>query len=215
MLAPPRPPQHDNPELLIKEARERQLRRRLFAGAGVAIAAAIGLVVYAMAGGTSADQSSHSPAAGGPPGCRSTQLSASYGPSGAAGTILGGFMIGNAGGAPCAIPAGRPAVHILLRGRPVLTREVAWPPADEFGPSAGHIIRPGAKAYFEIGWRDRFCPNATAASRPGKVTMLLSFGNGLQIAAPETEPENIPSVPGCQTNGPPPQVAISGLLRYR
>ena len=42
MIAPPRPPSHDELEALIKEARARQLRRRLLGAAGVAIAAALG-----------------------------------------------------------------------------------------------------------------------------------------------------------------------------
>src|SRR5436305_1032897 len=48
MLAPPRPPSHDDAEALIKEARERQLRRRLLRAAGVVIAAALGLSAYAI-----------------------------------------------------------------------------------------------------------------------------------------------------------------------
>jgi hypothetical protein len=56
MIAPPRPPFHDELEALIKEARQRQLRRRLLGAAGVAIAAALGLSIYASlsggAGGT-------------------------------------------------------------------------------------------------------------------------------------------------------------------
>lgn len=48
MLAPPRPPPHDELEALIKEARARQLRRRLLGAAGVAIAAALGLAIYAL-----------------------------------------------------------------------------------------------------------------------------------------------------------------------
>ena len=51
MIAPPKPPAHDELELLIKEARERQLRRRLLGAAAVAIAAAIGLGAYALAAG--------------------------------------------------------------------------------------------------------------------------------------------------------------------
>ncbi|HEY2311876.1 MAG TPA: DUF4232 domain-containing protein [Gaiellaceae bacterium] len=53
MIAPPKPPPQEELEALIKEARERQLRRRLLGAAGVAIAAAIGLGIYAIAtGGT-------------------------------------------------------------------------------------------------------------------------------------------------------------------
>src|SRR5262249_27889924 len=49
MIAPPRPPSHDELEALIKEARARQLRRRLLGAAGVAIAAAVALGAYALA----------------------------------------------------------------------------------------------------------------------------------------------------------------------
>src|SRR5215470_155638 len=53
MIAPPRPPSHDELEALIKEARARQLRRRLLGAAGVAIAAGLGLCIYAfMASGS-------------------------------------------------------------------------------------------------------------------------------------------------------------------
>jgi hypothetical protein len=51
MIAPPRPPSHDELEALIKEARARQLRRRLLGVAGVAIAAALGLSIYAFVTG--------------------------------------------------------------------------------------------------------------------------------------------------------------------
>jgi hypothetical protein len=51
MIAPPKPPAHDELEALIKEARARQLRRRLIGAAGVAVAAALGLSVYALATG--------------------------------------------------------------------------------------------------------------------------------------------------------------------
>src|SRR5258708_4764922 len=51
MIAPPRPPSQDELELLIKEARARQLRRRLLGAASVAMVAAFGLGVYALAAG--------------------------------------------------------------------------------------------------------------------------------------------------------------------
>jgi hypothetical protein len=51
MVAPPKPPSHDELEALIKEARARQLRRRLLGAAGVAIAAALALSAYAVASG--------------------------------------------------------------------------------------------------------------------------------------------------------------------
>jgi hypothetical protein len=54
MIAPPKPPSRDELEALIKEARARHLRRRLLGAAGVAVAAAIGLSVYALTIGGSA-----------------------------------------------------------------------------------------------------------------------------------------------------------------
>lgn len=51
MIAPPKPPSHDRLEALIKEARARQLRRRLVGTAAVAVAAALGLGIYALLGG--------------------------------------------------------------------------------------------------------------------------------------------------------------------
>ena len=93
MIAPPKPPPHDDLEALIKEARERQLRRRLLGAAGVAIVAALGLGVYAIAiaGTQPATNIAHDeedPA--GVPLCRSGQLSASAGFQGATQTMLGG-----------------------------------------------------------------------------------------------------------------------------
>jgi uncharacterized protein DUF4232 len=48
MIAPPKPSSHDDLEALIKEARARQLRRRLLGAAGITVAAAVGLSVYAL-----------------------------------------------------------------------------------------------------------------------------------------------------------------------
>jgi hypothetical protein len=51
--APPRPPAQDDPDALIPEARERQLRRRRLAAATIAVATAIGLGIYALVSGGS------------------------------------------------------------------------------------------------------------------------------------------------------------------
>src|SRR2546423_6429846 len=98
MIAPPKPAPHDELEALIKEARERQLRRRLLGAAGVAIAAALGLSVYAFIGGASPSDLSQPPAEGGrasAPLCRSSQLSGSAFFQGATQTMLGGVSITN------------------------------------------------------------------------------------------------------------------------
>ena len=96
MIAPPRRPSHDELDLLIKEARERQLRRRLLGAAGVAIAAAIGLGAYAFVTGGNVDDVPQQPAQRGGVGvpfCRSSQLAMSIGGQGATQMVLGGALI--------------------------------------------------------------------------------------------------------------------------
>jgi hypothetical protein len=216
MLAPPKPPSVDELELLIREARERQLRRRLLGAAGVAIAAAIGLGIYAlMIAGRPGAGASGNPSAAGAPLCRASQLSGSFVPGGAAGNILGGLVLANIGGRACSLPARRPAVHITFRGKPVPTEEGSWGPNEQFGVPAGHTLRPRAKAMVEIGWRD-WCPNLTAAPDSRRATLFLRFRGGLRLAVPETPPDRFAAVPGCgEAVHPTPRIAVSGLLRYR
>ena len=85
----PKPAPQDGLEALIEEARARQLRRRLFGAASVAIVAAIGLAGYALTIGGSTDLpgGAAKPEAEAPPLCRSSQLSASSYWNGAAGTV--------------------------------------------------------------------------------------------------------------------------------
>ena len=94
MLAQPRPPSPDELEALIKEARARQLRRRLLGAAGVAIAAAFGLSAYAITIGGNPGDLVQSPASAGPvtaPICRASQLSAEAGWQGA--TLVSGTLL--------------------------------------------------------------------------------------------------------------------------
>src|SRR5436305_1962086 len=49
--SPPQPPAQDDPEALIREARDSQRRRRLLALATVAVAVALGLGIYGAATG--------------------------------------------------------------------------------------------------------------------------------------------------------------------
>lgn len=53
MIAPPKPPSQQELEALIREARERQLRRRLLGAAAIAVAAAVSLGIYALSDGGS------------------------------------------------------------------------------------------------------------------------------------------------------------------
>jgi hypothetical protein len=147
MIAPPRRPTHDEREALIKEARERQLRRRLLAAAGVAIAAAIGLGVYAFVTGGHTDRgnSDSRNVRGAVPLCRASQLSSTAGLNGAAfGTMMGTVILTNRSAVACAFPTGRPHVDIFWRGSVLPTREAGdrtrGRPIPVLGPHSGAAI---------------------------------------------------------------------------
>lgn len=214
VVAPPQRP-NDELEALIREARERQLRRRLLGAAGVAIAAATGLAVYALA--TSGGHRTTSSGAPAPeaPVCRASQLSASFGAGGAAGLALGGLVLGNTAGRSCSLPAGRPIVRVVFGGRPVPSRERSWGPSRQFGAPAGHTLAAGGKAFFEIGWRS-WCPNPDTAPAVRRATLLVRFREGLRLAVPDTAADRSVSLPGCgEALDPAPWIAVSRLLRYR
>src|SRR5690348_3198780 len=119
MIAPPKPPSHDEREALIKEARARQLRRRLLGASGVAIAAALGLSVYAVVTGGRVNGVTQAHAGrASAPFCRSSQLGMSIRGQGATEMVLGGALITNAG-QTCVLPTGRPVVRITWQGKPM------------------------------------------------------------------------------------------------
>ena len=147
MIAPPGPPSHDELEVLIEEARERQLRRRLLGAAGVAIAAAIGLGGYAfVTGGHTDNRNNGSPnnSLAAPP-CRASQLSSAAGLNGATGTIDGTVILTNTGTGACSFPTGRPHVSVLWNGHVLPTRESgegqpSGRPVPVLGPHRGVAI---------------------------------------------------------------------------
>ena len=197
MIAPPKPPAQDELELLIKEARERQLRRRLVGAAGVAIVAAVGLGVYALAVGDGDHASPTGRSAGaGAPLCRSSQLSSTAGLNGEAfGTMGGTVVLTNRSAVACSFPTGRPHVAILWRGRVLPTREAAQPTSGRtipvLGPHSGAAIDmdwsngcgrvergPLADPIFRLSWPSRLMvdvPNGVAV-RPrcnaGRISMI-------------------------------------------
>lgn len=214
-LVSPTRQQLDETEALIKEARERQLRRRLLGAASIAIAAAAGLSVYALATAGDARTTYVSPPPLRATVCRASQLSASFGSGGAAGLSLGGLVIGNTAGRSCSLPAGRPVVHVMFRGRLLPTRERSWGADQQFGPRAGRVLRPGARAFFEVGWRGS-CPNPAAAPESRRATLLVRFRGGLRLAVPDLAADRGVSLPGCgESVQPRPWIAVSDLLRYR
>jgi Domain of unknown function (DUF4232) len=206
MIAPPKPPSHDDLEALIKEARARQLRRRLLGAAGVAVAAGLGLGVYAFVTGGSPANLAQPPAKGGratAPTCRAAQLSASIGFQGATQTDVGGADIKNVGDRACSLPAGWPRVRLTSGGKALVVHQQrplrsAGPP----GPPA-RVLAPGQTAVVEMQWLN-WCGSPHAAISHGgepltvlKVNFLLRFGAGLVVAAESagTPPCLAPSSP--------------------
>jgi len=202
MIAPPKPPSHDDLEALIKEARARQLRRRLLGAGGVAIPAAIGLVVYALSIGGNGDgrASQLSPSAAAPP-CRSSQLAASSYWNGAAGTLINFFAIVNRGGSACSLPRGRPAVQLRRHQSPLRIHEEA-PRPGSFPGKPLRTLAPGKKAAVYMQWSN-WCGRPHSGLT---TTIRLRFGNGLSVAA-----RHVLGQPPCVDRALPSTITVSEL----
>src|SRR5262249_17154453 len=176
MIAPPKPPSHDDLEALIKEARARQLRRRLLGAAAVAIAAALGLGIYAITlnSGTGSTTGNSPSRPAGAPLCRSTQLAAAadFNHSGGRPTIFGGVMIANTSSSKCSLPHNRPAAFLNAARRQVPLRQFPMPALVK-NPSLGGpvpLMTPRAFAEIYVLWANWCAQPATA--------LTLRFGNG-------------------------------------
>jgi Protein of unknown function (DUF4232) len=177
MIAPPKPPSHDDAEALIKEARDRQLRRRLLGAAGVAVAAAVGLSIYALVSrGAGAAPTTAGRATA--PLCRSAQLSGSAYFQGGTQTMLGGVTIRNTSGLACSLPAGRPTMRMSWDGQWLPTHEL--PMATPAGFAGAGVIAPGAKAVVLWQWASCGGPGPHVAVRPG---FQLQLAPGLVVFA--------------------------------
>jgi hypothetical protein len=180
MIAPPRPPTHDELEALIKEARARQRQRRLLGAAGVAVAA-LGLSLYASHSGGSAEVAQPPAGAGNPgvPFCRSSQLSGSLFLQGAVPLgLAGGVTILNTGRIACALPSARPHFWISFHGKQLPMRQEAGEGPTGF--STVRILAPRTKASVYWEWYSCAGPGVTSAVNP---TFQLRFGHGLVVAA--------------------------------
>jgi hypothetical protein len=217
ILAPPKPPPQEELEALIKEARQRQLRRRLLGAAVVASAAMLGLAIHALTNDGRAKIDASSPAAARPPLCRSTQVSSSAGVAAAAGTVFDPVTVANTSSHACSLPAGIPHLHVVFRGKVFPIKQVPWGfGLSGFGTPAGHVLKPGRKAFVEVSWRD-FCPHPAAAPQTGSVTIALRFADGLRTTALQVQPDVTgPSLPGCgEVVRPPQAVGVTRFLRVR
>lgn len=203
MIAPPRPPAHDELEALIREARERQLRRRLLGAASIAIAAALGLSGYAFVTSGKLDDVAQAPADGGRAGapfCRSSQLAMSIGGQGATELVLGGALITNTGGRACALPARRPIVRITWHGKPLQVRQPIPRSGEVQSGTRAHVLAPGAKALISMRWGN-WCGRRLS----GLPTFRLLFGHQLTLSSPGLGPPPCvgPGEPGFLDVSPP------------
>jgi Protein of unknown function (DUF4232) len=173
----------DEPEALIKEARQRQLRRRLFGATAMAIVAALGLSSYVLTIGSNRRGRSTAPKLpASVPLCRSDQLSGSAGFQGATQTMLGGITLINTSATACSLLQQQPLVRMSWHGQRLQTEEEPNPNAPAW-PRA-HILAPGAKAGVYFQWFSCGGPGPRRAVRP---TFALRFGHGLLVIAPSTD----------------------------
>lgn len=155
MIAPAKPASNNEPEALIREAHARQLRRRLLAAAGVAIAAALVIGIYALTtSGTVAKTMGGSGGPSGVPLCRSSQLAAQVEwPARWLGS--GWVLLTNTSRSSCSLPPGAPRAWITWGGTLMATHEVhrldLFP--SEWAPlRTAHLLRPGRKAFVTFAW---------------------------------------------------------------
>lgn len=183
VVAPPEPPSHDELEALIPEARERQRRRRLFAAVGVAIGAALGLGIFALAGGFGhSGTSGDAGAPGGAPLCRSSQLSSVPLGFGMAPGDVGGLDIKNVGSVSCSLPR-TPRVAVYFGGKRLPVRQLpANGSVPDYRDPIVHVVAPGKRAAVVFRWSN-WCRSPRA-----QATLRYFFGGGLVLRERWGEP---------------------------
>ncbi len=205
MIAPPRPPSHDQLEALIKEARARQLRRRLLGAAGVAIVAAVGLSVYALTiwGGAPSGLTRGSPS-GAPPLCRSSQLSVNAIWDGASGNLFNFFTLTNRGPGVCSVPAGRPTVVLTRLGSQMKVEERPLT-GNPYPGKPVSSLAPGRRAVVHLDWANWCGPQVGFAQT--RTTVTVQFAGGLRVTA-----RDLLGQPPCMDAAYPSTITVSRLL---
>jgi hypothetical protein len=205
MLAPPKPPSYDELEALIKEARARQLRRRLLGAAGLAVVAATVLAVYALAigGGTRRGSNSGS-LRDAAPLCRSSQLSVAAIWNGAVGNLFNFFTITNKGAGACSVPSGRPTVLLTRSGSQLKVEERA-PSGSRYPGKPVSSLAPGGRAVVHLDWSNWCGPHLAYAQTATNVT--VEFADGLRVTA-----RHLLEQPPCMDADYPSVITASRLL---
>lgn len=190
MIAPPQSPRPDELEALIREARARQLRRRLVGTAGIAAAAALTLGLYALTTGGNPGNLGQPAAKGGRatgPLCRASQLSVTATFQGATQSMLGGVYVTNTSGSACSLPQRRPQVRIVWHGKAVPAREDG-PPGSLYGDPwwrPARVLAPDARAEVVMQWLQSW--SVCSAAIPNfKPVIDMRFPGGPAVAATAT-----------------------------
>jgi Protein of unknown function (DUF4232) len=210
MIAPPRPPSRDELEALIKEARARQLRRRLLGAAGLAIAAALGLCIYAfLIGGTdrTATAGGGQPQAGaacGIAGGWSLSLSSLWAEP--TGQHTAPVVLKRLGSTPCTI-AGYPRVVLLNVHRQPLGFRYSHRGDLVVAPRPPHPVHVGANgsAFFLLN-KYRCDIRALSAARWLRVT-LPGVSGALTLRLP-----HYPIIDYCPADPPSRTIAVSPIV---
>jgi hypothetical protein len=211
MLAPPRPPSHDELEALIKEARARQLRRRLLGAAGVAIAAGIGLCIYAFLAGGSQGAAT---ASGSSPETVAAPCSAAAGWrlrldglwSEPTGQHTAPLSVTRIGGSACTL-AGYPKITLLTAGGHKLGFRYSHRGDLVVAARPPHAVRvaDGGSAYFLLN-KYRCDAHDTGIARRLQVN-LPGVRGSLILHLP-----HYPMLDYCPVTGPSTTVAVSPLV---
>ena len=205
MLAPPKPLPRDELEALIKEARARQLRRRLTGAACVAALAAVGLTTYALTNGRSAPTES-GPPLGAPALCHSSQLSVAAIWDGAAGNLFNFFTITNRGATACSVPSGRPTVLLTRRGSQLKVQELPNPPTNRYPGKPVSILAPGRRAVVHLDWFNWCGPQVPFART--RTNLTLRFAGGLSLTA-----RHLLGQPPCMSAAHPSTITATRLQK--
>ena len=210
MLAPPRPPQHDELDALIKEARARRLRRRRLVAVAVAIVAGLGIGIYAVLGSFSGQSTTDGSPAGSTLLCRSSQISVSY-PMliGVLSPGRNGLPVMTNNGGTCSLPLRPPTARVEWHGTSLPTRQepghgiflASWEPL-----RAVRVLQPGEKAAISFYWQNLCGP---PHSYSPLMTVHLRFDSALAINVP------IGPRPSCASRGAPSTIRVSRPLLVR
>jgi Protein of unknown function (DUF4232) len=184
--SPPRPPSQDELDALIREARDRQGRRRFLGVALVAMAAGVALGINAVTSSGAGHKVPQARGLGGPasaPSCQSTQLSATVGFQASTQQIVGGAQIKNASDQSCALPTEWPRVRLSANRKRLAVVQDRLHGASAF--PVVRVLAPGGRALVPMQWGNWCGTPHQQPSHGGEPLVLLRVHFALRFG-PDT-----------------------------